>query len=351
MLLSEITGRAKAIYKYKGSNELVIPNQHLGIEIELEGCKPLYAYPAVFNHYWSLKEDGSLRSENGKLGIEYVFKDALFGQDVIAALKIMESVMVDMKPTPSWRCGLHVHVDTTDLNTETLFNFVFLYLLYETALYNYVGADRKDSPFCVPLTTYTDSTDNLISLLKTIHTAGFSSEEKKLKIYKQFERWSKYNGMNLLPLIKFGTIEFRQAPSMFEEEKIKKWINIILSLKQTAQNIDTNFTTEFHKYISRTGVHQLSRNTFGELLEDIMYKGFYDDVSTNIKFVQHIIVSMQRDAIALKMKKIAPKLGLTEQMSVMINKTPIKETRKLSIPGMRLAPRDLDWLNPNNEPE
>lgn len=336
MLLSDITKKSKTLYKYQGSPKLVIPNQYLGVEIELEGCHPLFKYSAEFYNYWAVKDDGSLRSEAGLLGLEYVFKDALFGEDVIQALSIMETTMNQMNPKPSWRCGLHVHVDTSDLTTETLFNYIFLYMLYEKALYNYVGGDRQNSPFCVPLTSYTDSTTNLIELLRLIHSDSYGTEEKQLKIYKAFEHWSKYTGMNLVPLVRFGTIEFRQAPSMYNSKSILEWINILLSLKAAAVNIDSQFTKEFHRYISAAGLPQLSRTVFGDRLDSLMYANFYDDLRTNIKFVQHVLVSMNKDAIALKIKKTAPKLGLREKMEKLtdVSDKVLKKTSRL---GDRMA--------------
>lgn len=313
MLVSKITGKSKSLYKHNASTELKMPHQYIGLEIELEGCTPNYAYPDNFHQYWAMKDDSSLRNEGNKIGIEYVFREALFGEDVIDAISVFERAMNEMGPTPSWRCGLHVHLDTSDLTTDALFNFVFLYMVYESALYNYLGEDRAQSPFCVPLASYTDSSERLVQMLQYLKST-YSEDEKRLRLYKAFESWNKYNGMNLAPLVRFGTIEFRQAPSTYNARKIKEWLNLLLSLKSAAQSIDAKFTTEFHRYISQTGVTQLSRYVFGDLLDNVLYSTFYDDVQSNIKFVQHIIVSMQKDTIKDKVRRRAPKLGLSERM-------------------------------------
>ncbi len=329
MLLSKITGKSKQIYKYKGSDEFVIPTQYIGVEIELEKCKVGYNYPAKFNTYWTMKEDGSLRhAGNGLMGVEYTFKDALFGLDAVEALNSMEEVMKDMKPDPSWRCGLHVHVDTSDLNVETLFNYIFLYMLFESALYKFAGDERKDSPFCVPLTTHTDSTDKLVSILKIMHSE-YTEGDKAGKLARAFEGWNKYNGMNLAPLLRFGTIEFRQAPSTYDATRIKKWINLLLGLKAAAQSIDTRFTTEFHRYISQTGVQQLARIVFGHNLDDILYNTFYEDVAENINFIQHILVSMKRETITTSIRRKTPKLGLSDKMAALVNAELPKPSKKL----------------------
>lgn len=293
----------------KECNELVLSDQFIGVEIELEGCDPNYGYPDKFFKYWSKHADHSLRNRGNKVAIEYVFNGGLHGKQVVDALNIFESEMNKMQPTVSWRCGLHVHMDVSAMTVDELLKFIFIYMMYEKAIFKYVGQKREESPFCVPLTSNSLSYDRLVRYIE------YLNDGKPAATFQMFfNEWHKYNAMNLAPIVRFGTVEFRQACADYKAENILNWINILLSIKASVNHIKLNDFREFHKIISQFGLEGFSARVFGKYLGALLYPEFYSDCIMNLRTVQSLVLNLNKGDIVKAAIDKCPKLGLRSIM-------------------------------------
>ena len=115
----------------------------VGIELEFENSKKSIFTKRLRD--WSLIADPSLR--NG--GVEFVSK-ILPKTQVNAALTRADKVIKEYNLSAHVRCGLHVHVNVTDITFGQLWAMSMLYAFAEPNIFKKFAADRVDNHFCVP---------------------------------------------------------------------------------------------------------------------------------------------------------------------------------------------------------
>lgn len=171
-----------------------------GLEIEVEGV------PDPFDHLkmWHFTQDGSLRYN----GAEYI-SDPL----PLSACRDALGVLYDALPEDrsfSMRTSTHVHVNVQDLTMDQVWATTLLYSLLEPFLYDFVGRNRKNNIFCVPL--------NATGMVRGWAQAsnGWSRQIS----------WSKYLGYNMEPLGNLGTLEFRHMTGTNDLDRLTTWINM-----------------------------------------------------------------------------------------------------------------------------
>jgi hypothetical protein len=104
----------------------------------VENYRPDLQAAAVMD-YWLIKEDHSLRNR----GMEFVFKEPLFGKDVLSALDAFLTWQKKTKLQTSVRTGLHVHLDVREMSSDDITSFVMLYTSLEPLIYKWVGDNRE----------------------------------------------------------------------------------------------------------------------------------------------------------------------------------------------------------------
>lgn len=216
--LSDITGISPTTRTFLPSDDFVSPACVVGMEVEVEMGRN--RAPTPHEEYWSLTDDGSLRNN----GIEYVSKP-LFGKDIIKALDNLTEILPGSGYTISERCGFHVHIDVSEMTTSQLLSFCCGYALIESAIYNYVGNDRRENIYCLPLS----ATGNIIPFLNSIKYGRNNTE-----IRTSIEQTCKYSGFNILPVLYQGSVEFRHHRGTISKEAIIRWINIIMRIREAA---------------------------------------------------------------------------------------------------------------------
>lgn len=238
MLLSNVTGIQPAA-KLKPTNQLVLPDCFLGIEVEVEGRGCINIRDS--HQYWDIKQDGSLRND----GLEAVFKAPTAGEDVILALdELVNNVIQEDRAQYNERTSVHVHLDVRDISVEQLFTFLFFYLYCEKAIYNYVGHNREESNYCIPWWKTEQLKASLISIYRALQNEDTSQVQQLLH-----HKMSKYSGLNLKSINQFGTVEFRHHYGTHNKARLLEWINIIQSLKQQAMTVNHSHVS-FEELIS-----------------------------------------------------------------------------------------------------
>ena len=118
----------------------------------------------------------------------------------------------------STRTSTHVHVNVSHFQCEQLRQFVLAYALLEPLFFHFVGEDRQNNIYCVPLNyTYMPSIykDDLVGMRK---------------------KWHKYTAFNLKPIMcepecpGLGTVEFRHLYGTNDRTIFVNWLSAIKEL-------------------------------------------------------------------------------------------------------------------------
>jgi hypothetical protein len=271
--------------KYKPPFELVDKDTYVGIEIEVErvfrtsGVLLLEGDESFSEaHVWNNVEDGSLRN-NGREFVSLPLK----GNDILFALDFLETTLKKEKNCIAHeftdRTSVHVHMNVRDLTMEQIKSLILTYIVVEPLLYSFVGGDRSKNIFCVPITD--------ASLTETLNYILTTTEHRRF--LSGIGDWLKYTGFNLLPILSYGTVEFRHMLGTCSAKGLGTWINILLSMKKYATKypfekiketiFNMNTSSEYHGFMA---------DIFGDLLQEfpnIDYSTILEPTTTFVKDV------------------------------------------------------------------
>lgn len=258
--------------------DIVNPNVFVGIEIEMENSSPLNH--GEYERLWSFRGDGSLRN-NGLEAVSLPVKGKWITNALHSLYKVIPGVVF------SHRTSIHVHLDVREFTQKQLTAFLLVYLSVESLLYRFVGKDRHENIYCVPL-YLTTLVDALVDFLN-----------------KDFVKYnfgaSRYAGLNLDAIRKFGTLEFRQLHGTHDVRKIVNWINFLIkiydySLSHKLEDIITK--------ISELNTNSLYINylneVFGNVVTLLDLTDIKNDLEKGVKAVKQSIVS---NKFLLELKK------------------------------------------------
>ena len=205
------------------SDTFVLPKCLIGCEFEFENVTRIPS--GDWMEFYKQERDGSLRGHS----MEYIFARPLLGADAEEAIRGLCTFAKENKYAASIRTGFHVHVDVRDLDYLQLQRLIVLNALLEPALYRYAGDNREENVFCLPWY----SADAIVKDIKELYTAKGAALKAIAKgIYNK-----KYTGCNLDPLHRFGSVEFRHLRVTTDAERLIKWINICLRIKEAAMRM------------------------------------------------------------------------------------------------------------------
>lgn len=194
-------------FPYQNIYPLVEKATYLGIECEIENCT---INKTITDPIWEFKKDGSLRN-NGLEAITPPIK----ASRIESALWTLFTKRLNPGYEYSDRCSTHVHMNVRTLTEEQLKSLVLTYMVFEKALFHWVGHNRNENIYCVPL-----------------HEIKIANQLLPKLSYIPHLTWSKYTALNLKPITSMGTIEFRHLEGTNNILRIITWINFLLSLKK-----------------------------------------------------------------------------------------------------------------------
>lgn len=217
----------------------ILPEQYIGIEIEVERTSGSSIHEYIPENWVATTDDGSLRN-NGR---EYITcpHQIKYTSDLLANIYYRLPNKREFSP----RTSAHVHFNVRDMSVGQVLTVLYSYIVIEKLLYQYVGRGREKSIFCVPL-----QDTNLVLNIQDNFTSmkGFN--------------WLKYTGLNLLPIIDKGTIEFRHLYGTDHYEEILTWIDIISCLFAYAKStppdiahqelIQLNSSSDYGLFLEKT---------------------------------------------------------------------------------------------------
>lgn len=241
------------------SQDLVIPDQFMGIELEIENVpRSLTRNPAPSG--WVAKTDGSLRGSS----LEYVSDGPVCGQQLMESVsRLMGELQANdcsIERNASFRTSTHVHVDFT--RTDPYVNMppdsfhgaqqvVVLYWMLEDLFFAVAGEHRRRSGYSFQ---FDDAPGDLSRFL------GVNN------VYATMEA-QRYYGLNFKSLSKFGTLEFRHMPLLLDREQLMRWLRTIMRLKlwaYTNLREDTGTAPRFDLTASTDGVAEAAEFVMSE---------------------------------------------------------------------------------------
>lgn len=213
----------------KPDYNLPIPCGKVGIEVEVEGCKNPQNYSFDL---WEGERDDSLRNN----GWEWTTAGPMYGAQIKEAITELFTVATSKKWDVGYpRAGIHIHLDVRDLEFESLqlARLVANYMMVEHAMFSYAGDWRRNTHYCE---AYEDGQYDF----KLMGRFLYNPPEDKASLVHYANHLSKYQAVNLKPLVDLGTIEFRHLPTKFDVEWLYNWIKVILALKKSAMDVTLN---------------------------------------------------------------------------------------------------------------
>lgn len=215
----------------------VTSTEIIGIEVEVENAADRVGQG--LNRVWQQITDGSLRNN----GIELVSRPIQATAAPAALEHLLKSYLTE-NCCFSPRTSVHVHLNVQDLTRTQAVDFILIYAIYEKLFYKFTGRGRQKNIYCVPLS----DCDLLVYLADNGETRN--------------DGWSKYTGLNTLPIRTQGTIEFRHMHGTFDVAKLSMWINLICKLKE---------------YIKRATTKQI-RQAIAEMNDGYDFEGLMNEV-------------------------------------------------------------------------
>lgn len=175
-----------------------------GIECEIES---IHAVESGLT--WQITEDGSLRN-NGR---EFISPPIGIKEAVEGFMQLHSRLQIHPShPKFSDRTSIHVHVNCQPLEENVVRNIIFMYALYEEFFFRMATPDRRHNIHCVPLTE---------THLPNIY---------RMNLTNMVSRWHKYTALNIKPLEKYGTLEFRHMHGHEDVNLFEEWLTILDNL-------------------------------------------------------------------------------------------------------------------------
>lgn len=248
-------------YPFESTYKLVDRNTYLGIEVEIENVRHFRRT----SPYWHMIEDGSLRN----YGKEFVSLPIKAWRAEQALNTLFADLNSDIEFTE--RTSVHIHMNIRTLTIPQLETLILTYIVFERALFNFIGEDRYNNIFCVPIieTQFGSNLSNLIT-------------RKQLAF-----NWQKYTAMNALPIWDKGTLEFRHLGGTKDIKKILTWINILLSLKIFALQKSPEYIWDTILSLNTNSQYRMfGEEVFKEQLPTLWNDSFNENVAECVSYIK-----------------------------------------------------------------
>lgn len=222
--LNKVVGK-KRLSIPEPSSDWPLHDQYVGIELEIEGHNTAQVNSlANDGKYWTTHVDNSLRN-----GIELVLAAPLMGKQLSEAISSFFSTVTRFTASPRTSAHVHLNMLQEEDTTEVLRTLLILYFIYEPAFFAVAGEHRKWSTYC---SSFDDTQPPVFQLI-------MSREDPKLwnTFLKEKHTTDRYYGLNLLALSRYGTLEFRHLPMVYNEQQLVDWIHLLMHTKLAARRM------------------------------------------------------------------------------------------------------------------
>lgn len=248
-----------------------------GVELEIENVTQVLDNCVVPNI--TVTTDGSLRNN----GYEFITTPMLYNSMMHTLISFFEKNKFNVD-NYSERCSIHVHCNVGDLEQEQLATVLLTYICFERLLFRYVGGDRENNIFCVPI--------HQTSLVADMVHGDF---KKAVYILDKARGWEKYTALNLLPMLSKGSIEFRHMPGTADIVKIQGWLRLLGHLFRYARTVpyetvvkslmEMNTSSRYFNFLNEVFMDDASK---------LMYFGYESDMEDGVVGVKVALSESRR---------------------------------------------------------
>ena len=234
----------------------------IGIELEIENVDSDFVYKMEDSIYWVNHEDNSLKHR----GMEFV-SHPIHGQNIDYAIHEFNIKSIGEDFEYSVRTSTHVHVNVSFMMYEELLSLILLSAYVEPLLYTLCSPDRKGNPYCYSIT-----------LLAPQDVLMFNEDMK-------------YCGINLAPIPKQLTVEYRQLHGTRDFRLIRRWVQLLCKLQYFAKTVP-------HKEVKMLLRDAIRTRSHGNLLKRIWGASLtlfpmFDPVNDNLLWIVSAIEYME----------------------------------------------------------
>jgi hypothetical protein len=193
----------------------------VGVEIELEADN--IPHGDFMPEMWKKEVDASLRGESA----EFVLRRPVKLSQLDEAFQSLQNTFdqAGTSPRPTYRAGIHVHVNVQDLTPTQLVTFICSYFMLEEVLLRFCDKSRLGNHFCLRMSDASYSLDKLVEFIETENIRHLDNEDLR------------YASLNVTSLFKYGSIEFRALESTLDYERIKTWAGVLVHLRDYAMTL------------------------------------------------------------------------------------------------------------------
>lgn len=172
---------------------------------------------------WRVTTDGSVSSATG--GCEVV-SPILEGEAGIAEMQRAAHALCSAGATVNKTCGLHVHVNASDMSGQWIRNIVTRYSAFETEIDSFMPASRRRSvnQFC----------QGMSSALTYMQQNSYRWNNSSASEFCN-GGLSRYYKVNLCSYARYQTIEFRQHSGSVNGGKIANWVRFLLQFVEASK--------------------------------------------------------------------------------------------------------------------
>lgn len=234
--LASVVGKSNRLKLDKMEVTLPLPDRLMGIEIEVERVPEAVILTRPCPAGWSIVSDGSLRD-----GVEYKLASPLAGPSLAGAIEAMYQHNKFFRRHTS-SCHIHVDILEEEVTEETLQSLFLLAFMTEEVLYQVGDSGRKWCGFTNTLTSLNDSQVAALVLGQEEYNNRYKVYAGNSREYDYFsdhlQGGSRYIGLNVQAMYKYGSIEFRYFPTPESKDELYNWVRIVQSYMKAAQSLD-----------------------------------------------------------------------------------------------------------------
>lgn len=205
-----------------------------GIEIEYESAHNVSTPPTG----WEYHEDHSLRG-----GGEWVLSTPLQLNDLEQRLRVACDQLTRQGASHSTRTSIHVHMNVRDLTPAQVHKLVQVCIALDPALFAMTSPQREHNNFALGQAYCGSSTARLLSSLGLLRINDLPAGARMQSRSAMAELLSslRYGSINLAPLFRFGTVEFRHMAGTNDFGTILRYVRTLSAIRRRV--VDAGFRT------------------------------------------------------------------------------------------------------------
>jgi hypothetical protein len=174
--------------------------------------------------------------------------------------------------------------------------------------------------------------------------------------------WHKYTALNLLPIGRLGSVEFRHMPGTFNIQQIVNWIDLICCLKVYAyRNTLESIIDDITRLNSNSRYHQFVEKVFQDRCIYLDMANLLTDMEKAVYLIKHCAMANAFNTYVKKNGILESQLGNKVQAWMKkLSPEQLEALKKLSVRAKRPDLEDLfksvikapyDWLKTFYKPE